>query len=318
LDRPDTAEWRVTAVQQVLAIARNDGRAAVGFWCTALCALLLFCGPPAAAGGLFYQVSNDKGRAWLLGSLHFGAADMYPLPQPIERAFAGADRLIVEANIRALDTRAVAAAIEKLGLFAGDGRLRSHLPDALWQRLSAASEQVGVSLSSLERQRPWLAAMTLTAALVQSQGLYASQGVDLHFLDRANRWQIPIVELEGFEQQMRILSDIGGPDQLQMLESAIDALERDDRMAQDLLAAWRASDGERVQRLLQETFGRDAASGRLQLILLNQRNGPMARRIGEQINLGGTVFVVLGAAHLFGPQNVPDQLRRLGFSVRSY
>jgi hypothetical protein len=36
----------------------------------------------------------------------------------------------------------------------------------MWRRLGIASERLEVSASVLERQRPWLASMTLIAALV--------------------------------------------------------------------------------------------------------------------------------------------------------
>jgi uncharacterized protein YbaP (TraB family) len=308
----------MSSVSRVLALSGGSRRTPASSWRAPLCLLALICSPPATADGLLYEVSGEKGRAWLLGSLHFGVADMYPLPQSVERAFASADRLMVEVNIRELDKNDVAATLETLGLFKGEERLQNHVPGALWQRLSSASEQVEVSLSSLEMQRPWLAAITLTAALVQRQRLFAREGVDLHFLDRANRWQIPIVELEGFKQQTRLLGDVSAPDQLQMLESSIEAIEHKDNMAKELLAAWRAADGDQVQRLLQEAFGRNASTERLQARLLDQRNEPMAQRIGEQIELGGTVFVVLGAAHLFGREGVPEKLRQLGFSVLKF
>ena len=54
---------------------------------------------------------------------------------------------------------------------------------------------------------------------------------------------------------------------------------------------------------------------RLAVRLLEARNGPMAQGIADQIARGGTVFVVLGAAHLFGPASIPELLRQRGLTV---
>ncbi len=49
-----------------------------------------------------WKAAAGKGTAYLLGSLHFGAQDMYPLPEGITDAFAAAEVLVVEANLRNL------------------------------------------------------------------------------------------------------------------------------------------------------------------------------------------------------------------------
>lgn len=315
LDQQMSENCSGTAQHGTSTVYNERRLAPMRWWRTMLCLLALSGSAPVAADGLLYQVLGGKGRAWLLGSLHFGKSEMYPLPQRIERAFAVSDRLMVEVNVLALEREVVAATIDELGLFPAAQSLREHLSEPHWRRLSSAAEQLNIPISAIERQRPWLASITLTAALVRSQGMLAREGVDQHFLRRARRLRMPVFELERFAQQMQLLSAVSSSEQVQMLESSLLEIESGGRLPADLLEAWRAADGARLERLVRAAFGRTAQAMRLATRLLDQRNGPMAQRIVEQVERGGTVFVVLGAAHLFGPAGVPEQLRQRGLKV---
>ena len=46
-----------------------------------------------------WQASAGKGRLSLLGSIHFGRADMYPLPRVMMNRFRQAEALVVEADV---------------------------------------------------------------------------------------------------------------------------------------------------------------------------------------------------------------------------
>jgi uncharacterized protein YbaP (TraB family) len=75
----------------------------------AIAALSLCCStsagvaPAAAAEGpakhFLWKVTGTKGVIYLLGTIHTGKADLYPLPSVIENSFQKADTLIEEIDI---------------------------------------------------------------------------------------------------------------------------------------------------------------------------------------------------------------------------
>jgi uncharacterized protein YbaP (TraB family) len=78
----------------------------------AIAALALCCfasagaAPPAAGDGaqkhFLWKVTGPKGGGvYLLGTIHVGKADFYPLPSIIEESFKKADTLIEEVDISA-------------------------------------------------------------------------------------------------------------------------------------------------------------------------------------------------------------------------
>src|SRR5260370_40851619 len=78
---------------------------------------------PAPKRSMFWKVSSGEHVAYLLGSIHFGSKDMYPLPKEIEDAFDRSAVLLVEADPNHLDLQKIQAKAEE----AGDDTLWKHL-----------------------------------------------------------------------------------------------------------------------------------------------------------------------------------------------
>lgn len=270
---------------------------------------------PAPAQGLLEHVRGDDGEAWLLGSLHFGSDDLYPLGDRIERAFAASDRLMVEVNLLDLDAAQVRSLLERYGAYPRGETLRGHLSEPLWRRLVAAGAALGLAPGSFDQHRPWLAALNVTAAFLEKHGLTPAQGVDQHFLRRARRAGLPILEIESFAEQITLLHATPREDQLLMLEDTLEQVEAGGRLADELLTAWRTGDRAALHRVLLGALSDSAQGRRLTRRLLDARNPPMARRVAAEIARGGSVFVVIGAAHMLGPHSVPVYLEQLGLAV---
>src|SRR5262249_11543718 len=77
---------------------------------------------------LMWKASSPTNTVYLLGSIHVGKKDMYPLPQAIESAFAASKVLAVEFNIKKVDQMALLPLIQQYGIYSGDDTLFKHLP----------------------------------------------------------------------------------------------------------------------------------------------------------------------------------------------
>src|SRR5262245_52409608 len=72
---------------------------------------------PAPKKALFWKVTSPTSTAYLLGSIHLGSKDMYPLPKEIEDAFAASTALLVEADVRHVDMAQMQAMVLEKGLY---------------------------------------------------------------------------------------------------------------------------------------------------------------------------------------------------------
>jgi len=86
------------------------------------------CRASAAEHKLFaWRVAGDPGTVYLLGSIHVGKPDLYPLPQPIEQAFAVSPELVKEIDTSGSNLALLQQQVLQRGLYTGGDKLESHL-----------------------------------------------------------------------------------------------------------------------------------------------------------------------------------------------
>ena len=263
-----------------------------------------------------WQVSANGQRAYLLGSFHFGTAAMYPMPAVVEQAFAASDMLVVEIDLTAIDAVAASRLIIAKGLYPQPEQdLRQQLDDDSWALLTRFGEELGLPIEYLQRQKPWLAFMTLSQRLYQDIGYSEKLGVDLHFLERAHQQTMQVVELETFEGQIKLLDQLSEQEQVALLRETLLDFEQARAQAEQLATNWRQGELEAMDKLINGWFAEKPSLQRVQQVLLYDRNQAMAARTAELLEQGGKPFVVVGAGHLIGAGSVVDVLRTQGYQV---
>ncbi len=272
----------------------------------------------AAARHLFWRAESGSGATlYLLGSIHFGRDDMYPLPGVISTAFQKSDALVVELDALSMDPMAAAQSFAANGMYGGGGSLREELGEEIWQRLARAADQLGVSASLLNMQKPWLAAMTLSGLSVRQAGFDETLGIDMHFLKLA-QGRLPVIELEGMAYQAQLMASLPADAQRAMLTDTLRILEQGANYYQRMVDIWRSGDVAGLAKLIGESLSGNAAAEQLNRVILDDRNVAMVDRLKELAARGGTYFVVVGAAHLVGPRGVAALLNAQGYSVKQY
>ncbi len=278
--------------------------------------LLIFLGSPQveASEGPFWKVTGTNGTAYLFGSVHFGTEAMYPLSGPVNAAFESADRLAVEIDLAALDPGAMMQLISTEGAYVDGTTLADHVSPKVWTALRQRAQQYAVPLELLAIQRPWLAAFTLTAMALGRKGFQESLGVDKHFLNRA-KGRIPVVELEGFEYQMRLLTNLSAAEQERFLDATLRDLDAGSGTFENIVTAWRRGDAEALDAEINASWRNDSESQALYQRLIVKRNAEMEKKIVSLLESGGTTFVVVGAAHMVGENGLAQRLQDRGYRV---
>jgi len=263
---------------------------------------------------LLWSVTGPAGVAHLTGSIHFGRPGMYPLAPAVERAFAQADTLVVEIDVLDLDPEVALGAIAREGMYTDGSTLEQHLDPHTWRALEEVSERHGIPLALVERQKPWLAAITITTLELTRGGLSEMHGVDRYFLARA-RGEKQVIELESFESQIAMFQQLDAAEQERMLRATLADVEAGPRFFEATVEAWARGDVERLDRLVNGSFRAADPSGRLYELIMSDRNRAMAARIAELVDSGGSHFVVVGAGHLVGDDSVVELLAEHGYRV---
>jgi len=264
----------------------------------------------AADRGLFYRADN----IYLLGSVHMGKADFYPLREQITHAFDNADALVVEVDLNAVEPDHLSQWIAAHGIYPAGESLRDHLRPETWKRLEAYLKNQHIDPALINAQKPGLAITTLGVLQMQSIGYSSELGIDGYFLERAQERHKPVLELETLEQQLTLLSELPNADAL--VRQTLDEAEPLPELMEQLSGAWKAGDSARLEQLLlEDDLRQDPQYQPAFEQLYTQRNLAMTARIEQWRQSGKRYFVVVGAAHLLGEGGIVELLKKHGIKV---
>ncbi len=250
--------------------------------------------------------------AWLVGSVHVLTKDVYPLPDVFERAFSESRTLIEEVDLGAASDPAVVLPLAAKAMLT-DGRTLSTLVDRETAALiEAQAAAAGLPMLAVERMKPWLAAMTLAAPALQRAGYDPSLGLDRHFYERARAASRPVRGLETAASQIAALDALPMAVQVDMLKAVLSDIDTQVSAVADIVRAWRSGDVAALERLLLDEFRQSPDVYQRMLV---DRNRAWVPQIAACASEAAPCLVVVGGAHLIGPDSVVAMLTAAGFSV---
>lgn len=274
--------------------------------------------PVAAADrGLFYRAESTGAVVYLLGSIHVGSEELYPMRRVIEDAFASADVAVVEVDLDESSAGALAPRLVEAMTFPEGQSLDDHLSPATKALLEAYIAETRLPYGMFARLRPWAAAVLVTTLELQKAGLTAAQGMDKYFLRKARQSQKKIVALETAEQQLALFTGIEPEvEDLMLRESLESRTDLPDTM-DGAMSAWKRGDPEAMLELLVGPMNTPGYRPLFERIFL-ERNRRMAAAVEDYLSEEGTYFVVVGSGHLVGEGSIVALLRRAGHPVEQF
>lgn len=266
----------------------------------------------SASGACVWKVTDANGHTlYLGGSIHRLRSTDYPLPAAYNRAFDASARLAGEVDDRSLiaSSKSIAAS----GYYAkGDG-LERHVDPRTYAYLKRVFGIMRLPESIYSRMKPWLLVLFLQSV---SQRDYSDDlGVESFLFKRAKANSKPITGLESMREHAQVfsgLSDRQG-EALLLLTFIPPAAEKDD--GDRLMKAWRRGDADEIHRMTSAGF-RDFPS--FESRLLDARNRNWIPKLEGYLRSGQTYFVIVGAAHMGGPQGLLALLRARGYKIEQW
>ena len=279
--------------------------------------LFVFVTTPAFAqktGNQFmWKVEGPNGStAYLLGSLHVLTPDFYPLSAAINKAFSESKTLVEEVDIDEMsDPMMMMAALSKAMLT--DGRtLDQVIAPELFAEVKTRAEKAGLPMMALQRMKPWLVAITLMAPTLQAAGFKPELGIDRHFFDRAKDSGMKRQALETMAFQLDQFDTLPAKLQEEMLKSTLEDLDTEVSGVKDMAQAWTFGNVAAIEKLTLTSL-QDAPE--LYQRLLVDRNRNWIPHVEACIKNNSGCFIVVGAAHLVGPDGLPTLLSKKGYKV---
>ena len=111
-----------------------------------------------------WKVEGDGGSiAYLLGSLHMLTPEWYPLNATINKAFADSTVLVEEVDISEMSDPALMMSALMKAMLTDGKTLDQVIAPATYAAVKQSAEKVGLPMMAVNRMKPWLVAITLTA-----------------------------------------------------------------------------------------------------------------------------------------------------------
>jgi uncharacterized protein len=294
-----------------MTVCRRTRRASVAVALTA--ALVAASALPSASSPSFlWKITGQHGALFLAGSVHALSSGYYPLSPAYETAFAASDLLVEEVNFDEALAPEAQLRVLALSMLPGSARLDQVVTPATFMAVTRRAGELGLPVEPLRRFKPWALALTLLGMQWEDTDFDPALGLDRHLHDRARADGKPVHALETLEFQISRLDGLGPGDQDRFLASAARDPEAQTRLLVELADAWKAGDPDTVERVVVAELMQEP---RLYARLLVDRNLDWMPHIDALLAGDRTAFVVVGAAHLVGPDGLLALLRNKGYRI---
>jgi uncharacterized protein YbaP (TraB family) len=271
---------------------------------------------PHAPHPLFlWKFESKSGSAYLAGSVHVMKPTLYPLPAQFDAAYAKSDRLAIEVDTDAVSPDVLVEKLRAYAILPAGQTLSTVLSPASYKAVDAYMQSQGATIETFATLKPALVATQLAVSRLSALGYLPQFGLEQHF--KSTKTARPVLELETIDQQFAVLSSPPIAVQQEMLVETIDQMSTIEPIVTGMIVAWLSGDENEFRRLFDLENGDSPEIRAFSRTLIEDRNVGMADKIsGYLTTLQGTTFVLVGAAHLTGPEGIVALLEARGFHGR--
>ncbi|MBD1382989.1 TraB/GumN family protein [Bacillus sp. IB182487] len=266
-------------------------------------------------GGFLWKVVNGETTMYLLGSIHVGHEDFFPLAPEIEEAFESSDVVLPEINM--FEAEVKEEEINEMALFDDNTTLDEVLSEESYAKLSDIFEAHGMTVENFKQYQPWFVESLLSEFVAEESDLSSEYGVDLYFLQRSLEDNKEIIDLETIEMQYEVLSGFSMETQVQVLEYYLETYEEQADWLNQLGYNWVHGNSNRESFVNQLSDRFESVNEEYQQELNDTRNIHMANKLDEilQDESGHTYFAIVGSAHAVIDPSVPSELEEKGYEI---
>jgi len=278
--------------------------------------ILLLLAMQARAELFLWEVRSMTNSAYLFGTIHTGKKEWFPLPEPVEEAFAESRVLAVEADVTDLDamTKTVAA----MSYVAPD-ELSKHVTPEDFVRFKAQVARLGVDESLTKRVKPFSASSMLMFAEWESAGYSPQFGIDAYLISKAKALRKRVVEIEGVAAQAALVDSLTEQEHQRAFAGMLKALEEgiiDDQL-DGMVKAWQTGDAFLMLELSRRYNEKIPGAREMEEKFIWSRHEAMLAKVEGYLNKSiEKHFIAVGALHLAGRRGLIELLKAKGYVVK--
>jgi uncharacterized protein len=273
---------------------------------------ILVVAQAAHAKTFAWKATGKGGTIYLMGSIHVMSESFYPLNPVLEAAFKDSDLLVEEVDLAQMLDPMAQMSILTRGMLPSNQSLDKVVSPATLALVQKATSDLGPAAGPLMRFKPWMLAITLQGMELMKAGFDPALGLDQHFYDQAKETGKSVQGLETVEFQISRFDAMTMEQQDRMLSETLKELATETETVGKLGEAWKAGDVPTIERIALADIKSDPL---MYQRLLVERNKNWMPKIEALFARPAKALVVVGAAHLVGPDGLIAMLKAKGYTV---
>jgi len=262
--------------------------------------------------GFVWKATRGAGVVYLAGSIHMLTPDFYPLHPAFDRAFTDSDLLVEEVEFSEMTAPEMQMKTLMRAMLPSGQSLDKVLSPATLALVNKTAADVGAPVEALQRLKPWMIALSLEGLELHKAGFDPELGIDKHFYDAALVAKKHVQGLETLAFQISRFDEMPMDLQDRLLAETLKELETTKDEFTRLADAWQAGDLPVVERIALEDLRSEPA---MYQRLLVERNKNWLPKLDALFARKGRTMVVVGAAHLVGPDGLLAMFKAKGYRV---
>lgn len=259
-----------------------------------------------------WSIETPNNTIFLLGSMHISPAEIYPLPQVIERAYDQCAKVVFEADMDAVNDPSFQTKIMTMGVYPEGDNLEDNVSAQTFNLLRKRADTAGIPMQQLNRLKPWLCALSLSSIEFLKLGFDPAFGIDMYFFNKAKRDGKQIQGFETAQFQLSLMTQMNRNQEEMMLRQTLIDLEVIEKDAASLVHYWKNGDAKGLDSLISRSF-----KGLPELYdrwFLN-RNKHWLAEIKKLMGKNENIFIIVGAGHLVGRNGLVELLREENYKI---
>jgi len=281
---------------------------------SSLCASLLCPWAGADTDAPFtWEVKGPKATHYLVGSVHLLPQSENVLPKGLEDVYDSAEGLMFETDIGALEQQQVQ--IPFLQAAHTEKGLKSLISPPLHAKLVRRLRKLGVDTGVCEPFKPWFCSLALEILTYRDAGFSGEDGIDEKFYKSAISDGKSVRWFESPAEHLGLFADMSDAMSLRLLESALDDTATQLDEPKQVYRTWRKDDFAVIESV---TAQLKTAYPDLYERLLAERNRHWMPKLKQALDGAEVQLIVVGAAHLAGPDGLIARLGQSGYRLQRY
>jgi uncharacterized protein len=278
----------------------------------ALCGAFAHADSPAHADAGLHSLWELHGKhnvVYVLGSIHTLRASDYPLAPVIMDAYRDSKSLVMEIDLNEIDSPEVQTEMLQSAALPEGKTLEQIVGPARYAHAQELVRDVGLELSMFSGFAPWFVAEAVSQMQLAQLGFDAQSGVEMFFMERARGDGKSVAGLETAHEQLAIFEAMPMEAQADYMMSSLEQAHDLPKEVNDMVQAWRRGDTGWFRSEIKSDLGKDPA---LYQSLVAGRNRKWIAKIEAMLDDDKNYLVIVGTAHLVGPDSVIELLKKDG------